>query len=86
MGYGIVLSSFFSEAEKGYRFGRVALSLLDRLNWREFKCLTLLWFSCFIQHRQEALRAAIPMAKEGYFAILLFRYSSFPLSFHSALT
>ncbi|MEG4297491.1 AAA family ATPase [Microcoleus sp. Pol11C1] len=67
VGYGIVLSSFFGEAEKGYRFGRVALSLFNQFNWREFKCITLLWFGCFIQHRQEALRAAIPMAKEGYF-------------------
>jgi predicted ATPase len=62
VGYGIVLSGFFG----GYRFGRVALSLLNQLNWREFKCITLLWFGCFIQHRQEALRAGIPTAKEGY--------------------
>jgi predicted ATPase len=67
VGYGIVLSGSFGEVEKGYRFGRVALSLLNQLNWRQFKCLTLLWFCCFIQHRQEALRATIPTAKEGYF-------------------
>ncbi|MEG4270811.1 hypothetical protein QUA72_18170 [Microcoleus sp. M2_B4] len=62
----IVLAGFFSEVEQGYRFGRVALSLLNQLNWLEFKCITLLWFGCFIQHRQEALRAAIPTAKQGY--------------------
>ncbi len=66
VGYGIVLSGFLGEVEKGYRFGRVALSLLNQFNWREFKCITLLWFGCFIQHRQEALRATIPTAKEGY--------------------
>ncbi|MEG5014794.1 MULTISPECIES: AAA family ATPase [unclassified Microcoleus] len=66
VGYGIVLSGFLSEVEKGYRFGRVALSLLNQLNWPEFKCITLLWFGCFIQHRQEPLRAGIPTAKEGY--------------------
>ena len=66
VGYGIVLSGFFGEVEKGYSFGRVALSLLNKLNWPEFKCITLLWFGCFIQHRQEPLRAAIPTAKEGY--------------------
>ncbi|MBW4681789.1 MAG: AAA family ATPase [Microcoleus vaginatus WJT46-NPBG5] len=66
VGYGIVLSSFFGEVEKGYRFGRVALSLLNQFNGREFKCLTLIWFCCFIQHRQEALRASIPTAKESY--------------------
>ena len=66
VGYGIVLSGFFGEVEQGYRFGRVALSLFNQLNWLEFKCITLLWFGCFIQHRQEALRGTIPTAKEGY--------------------
>ena len=66
VGYGIVLSGFFGEVEQGYRFGRVALSLFNQLNWLEFKCITLLWFSCFIQHRQEPLRGTIPTAKEGY--------------------
>ena len=68
VGYGMVLSAFFAEVEKGYSFGQVALSLLNQLNAREFKCLTLLWFGVFLQHRQEALRATIPTAKEGYLA------------------
>jgi predicted ATPase/signal transduction histidine kinase len=68
LGYGMVLSAFLGEVEKGYCFGRVALSLLDRLNARSFKSLTLLLFSCFLQHRQEALRPGIPTAKEGYLA------------------
>ncbi len=67
-GYGMVLSAFLGEVEKGYCFGRVALSLLNQLNVGEFKCITLLWFGSFIQHRQEALRATIPMMKEGYLA------------------
>jgi predicted ATPase/signal transduction histidine kinase len=67
-GYGMVLSAFVGEVEKGYCFGRVALSLLDRLNAPSFKSLTLLLFSCFLQHRQEALRPGIPTAKEGYLA------------------
>ncbi|MCL1464103.1 trifunctional serine/threonine-protein kinase/ATP-binding protein/sensor histidine kinase [Argonema galeatum] len=66
VGYGIVLSGFFGEVEQGYRFGRVALSLLNQLNWLEFKCITLFWFGGFIQHRQEALRGTIPTAKQGY--------------------
>ncbi|MHC5594742.1 MAG: trifunctional serine/threonine-protein kinase/ATP-binding protein/sensor histidine kinase [Nostoc sp.] len=68
VGYGMVLCAFLGEVEKGYGFGQLALSLLDQLNAREFKSLTLLWFIVFLQHRQEALRAAIPMTKEGYFA------------------
>ncbi|MCT7972347.1 ATP-binding sensor histidine kinase [Laspinema olomoucense] len=64
--YGMVLCAFLGEVEKGYRFGRLALSLLNRLNVREFKPLTLLWFGFFLQHRQEALRATLPHVKEGY--------------------
>ncbi|MEG4218536.1 AAA family ATPase [Microcoleus sp. Pol14C6] len=64
--YGILLSGSFGEVEKGYRFGRIAMSLFNQFNWREFKCITLLWFGCFMQHRQEALRATIPTVKEGY--------------------
>jgi predicted ATPase/signal transduction histidine kinase len=67
-GYGMVLSAFLGEVEKGYRFGRMALSLLHQLNAREFKSLTLLWFCCFLQHRQEPVKATIPMGKEGYLA------------------
>ncbi|WP_293142319.1 AAA family ATPase [Okeania sp. SIO3I5] len=68
MGYGIVLSDFLGEVEKGYCFGQVARSLLYQLNAREYKSITLLWFTCFIQHRQEAMMATIPTAKEAYLA------------------
>ncbi|OCR02622.1 serine/threonine protein kinase [Oscillatoriales cyanobacterium USR001] len=67
-GYGMMLSAFLGEVERGYCFGQVALGLLNQLNVREFKSLTLLWFGVFLQHRQEALRATIPTAKEGYLA------------------
>ncbi|MEG4120908.1 AAA family ATPase [Microcoleus sp. N9_B4] len=64
--YGMVLSVFLGEVEKGYCFGRVGMSLLNQLNVREFKSITLLFFGCFLQHRQEALRAVILTAKDGY--------------------
>ncbi|MEG4027903.1 MULTISPECIES: AAA family ATPase [unclassified Microcoleus] len=66
--YGMVLSAFLGEVERGYSFGRVALSLLDRFNVREFKCVTLVLFCGFIQHRRESVRATIPMAKEAFIA------------------
>jgi predicted ATPase/GAF domain-containing protein len=67
-GYGMVLSASLGEVERGYSFGRVAMGLLDRLNVRQFKCITLLWFASFLQHRTEALKATIPTLKEGYLA------------------
>jgi predicted ATPase/signal transduction histidine kinase len=67
-GYGMVLSAFLGKVETGYCFGKVGLVLLDKLNIREFKSLTLEVFSTFLQHQQEPLRAAIVMTKEGYLA------------------
>ncbi|OYD91788.1 histidine kinase [Nostoc sp. 'Peltigera membranacea cyanobiont' 213] len=66
--HGMVLCAFFGEVETGYEFGKLALSLLERLNDRTRKSFTLNLFGAFIQHRQEALRAAIPMLKDGYIA------------------
>ncbi|MGB3405250.1 MAG: serine/threonine-protein kinase PknK, partial [Microcoleaceae cyanobacterium] len=66
--YGMVLSAFLGEVETGYRFGQVALNLIDRFNAREFKSITLLLFSTFIHHRHKALRTTIPTIKEAYLA------------------
>ncbi|MDF5708517.1 MAG: AAA family ATPase [Nostoc sp. S4] len=67
-GYGMVLCAFFQEVEKGYGFGQIALSLLNQVDGREFKSLTLILFSSFLQHRQEPLGAVISTTKEGYLA------------------
>ncbi|MEG4491937.1 AAA family ATPase [Microcoleus sp. D3_18_C4] len=66
--HGLVLSAFLGEATTGYSFGKLALSLLDRFNAREFKSIILIFFGGFIQHRQEALLAVIPTLKDGYTA------------------
>ncbi|MEG4571436.1 AAA family ATPase [Microcoleus sp. N3A4] len=66
--HGLVLCAFLGEVETGYGFGRLALSLLERLNAQSMKSLTLNVFGTFIQHRQEALRATMPTLKDGYTA------------------
>ncbi len=66
--YGLMLSSFLEQVERGYYFGRVALNLLHKLNVRKFKCITLLIFCTFLQHHRESLRATIITAKEAYLA------------------
>ncbi len=58
--------AFGGEVKTGYSFGRLALSLLERLHTQGMKPITLSLFGAFIQHRQEALRATLPMLKEGY--------------------
>ncbi|WP_445248867.1 trifunctional serine/threonine-protein kinase/ATP-binding protein/sensor histidine kinase [Microcoleus sp. OTE_8_concoct_300] len=66
--HGLVLSAFLGEAKIGYSFGKLALSLLDRVNAREFKCITHNMFGAFIQHHQNAMTAGIPTLKEGFIA------------------
>ncbi|MEH2380327.1 MAG: AAA family ATPase [Nostoc sp.] len=69
VGYGIhgmVLCAFLGEVETGYGFGRLAISLLERLNVQDMKCISLNLFGAFIQHRHEALRATIPTLKDSY--------------------
>ncbi|BAZ40492.1 serine/threonine protein kinase with two-component sensor domain [Calothrix sp. NIES-4101] len=66
--YGMVLSAFLGEVEKGYRFGQLALNLVNHLNAQEFKPLTLFLFGTFLQHRQEGLRAIIPTMKKCHLA------------------
>ncbi|MEG4575719.1 AAA family ATPase [Microcoleus sp. N3A4] len=66
--HGMVLCAFLGEVETGYGLGKLALSLLDRFNVREFKSIILAMFGFFIQHHREALRATIPTLKDGYLA------------------
>jgi predicted ATPase len=68
VGYGMVLSAFGGEVERGYCFGQLALNLVNHLNAQEFKPLTLFLFGTFLQHRQEGLRAIIPTMKECHLA------------------
>jgi len=66
--HGLVLSAFLGDAKTGYSFGKLSLSLLDRVNAREFKCITHNMFGAFIQHHQNAMRAGLPTLKEGFLA------------------
>ncbi|MEH1926397.1 trifunctional serine/threonine-protein kinase/ATP-binding protein/sensor histidine kinase [Nostoc sp.] len=64
--HGMVQCAFLGEVETGYEFGRLALSLLERLKAQGMKCLTLHLFGAFIQHYQQALLATIPTLKDSY--------------------
>ncbi|WP_333130820.1 AAA family ATPase, partial [Microcoleus sp. Pol11C3] len=66
--HGMVLCAFLGNVKTGYAFGKLALSLLERRNVREFKCIILVLFGNFIQHRQESLLATIPTLKDGFMA------------------
>ncbi|MDF0554850.1 AAA family ATPase [Kamptonema sp. UHCC 0994] len=66
--HSVVLCNFLGDVKTGYRFGKLALNLLDLFNATEFKSQILAVFTAWIQHHQEAIRARIPMSKDGYIA------------------
>ncbi|MGF1987107.1 MAG: AAA family ATPase [Nostoc sp. ZfuVER08] len=64
--HGMILCAFLGEVETGYKFGRLALLLLEGLNAQSMKSVTLNLFGSFIQHHQQALRATLLTLKDGY--------------------
>ncbi|MEG4472054.1 AAA family ATPase, partial [Microcoleus sp. AT9_B5] len=64
--YGMVLCTFLGDVETGYRFGQLALSVLDVLNAQSMNSFTFMLFGYVIQPRTEALRAAVLTNREGY--------------------
>ncbi|MEH1822360.1 MAG: AAA family ATPase [Nostoc sp.] len=64
--HGMVLCSILGEVETGYEFGKLALSLLERLNAQSMKCSTLNMFGNFIQHHQQSFLATLPTMKDSY--------------------
>ncbi|MBD2597280.1 AAA family ATPase [Nostoc spongiaeforme FACHB-130] len=62
---GLVLCAFLGEVETGYKFGKLALSLLDKLNAQNWQSCTFTLFACFIQHRRQAFLTTFSILKEA---------------------
>jgi len=52
-GYGFILCGVLGDIESGYKFGNLALSLLERLNARSVKTKVISIFNYFIRHWKE---------------------------------
>ncbi|MBD2578035.1 ATP-binding sensor histidine kinase [Oscillatoria sp. FACHB-1406] len=74
--YGIVLCDFLGDVETGYRFGRLAIALLEREDLSEahptspLKAIISAIFTCYLQHQKESLRDARLTAKKSYTAAM----------------
>ncbi|WP_017307017.1 trifunctional serine/threonine-protein kinase/ATP-binding protein/sensor histidine kinase [Spirulina subsalsa] len=66
--HGMMLCAFLGDVELGYRFGRLAMSLLDKPENQPFKSCILLLFGNFIHHHKESLPETFPVFKEGMLA------------------
>jgi PAS domain S-box-containing protein len=64
--YGFVLCGVVQDIELGYEFGKLALSLAERLNTKKGNTKTLMFSSVHIMHCKVHLRNTIPMLADAY--------------------
>ncbi|MEG4608710.1 AAA family ATPase [Microcoleus sp. F6_B6] len=64
--YGLVLTTGLGQVERGYHLGKMALTLIDRLNTKAYKCLTILHFAACVQHQKESMISMAALLKQGY--------------------
>jgi len=57
--YGLLLCGPLADIESGYRYGKLALQLLDQFNAKELKCKILLIFNGNIRHWKEHTQTTI---------------------------
>ncbi len=87
-GYAIVLSVFGKYSES-YKFGKIALALLDKLGGSEYKARLLFYWGAFIRHWKESLHLCLNNLLDAYQASLdngdvdYMSYSAFSYTYSS---
>ena len=66
IGYGLILCGVIQDIELGYKFGKLGLSLVDRLNAKTVKSKVYHSLGAFITHWKEHFRETLPIVIEGY--------------------
>ncbi|WP_235355393.1 AAA family ATPase [Aliterella atlantica] len=64
--YGFILCGVVQDIELGYKFGKMALSLAERLNTQKGKAKALMFSGAHIMHWKVHLRNTIPMLADAY--------------------
>lgn len=62
--YGVLLCTEMNEIEAGYKFGRLALQVLDKFESSDIKCKVHEVFNAFIRHWKEPARASIEALRQ----------------------
>jgi len=65
-GYGLILCGVIGDTESGYKFGKLALDLLEDPTAKGFKAKTLVSVNSFITHWKKHLRETLPPLLEAY--------------------
>ncbi len=63
--YGVILNSFMGDTDSGYRFGQLAVRLVDKLNAREVKARVYSPFNTVLRHWKAPLAKTIAPLLEG---------------------
>ena len=64
--YGMMLCGIVGDTGTGYRFGRLALSVLEQFNAKEFKAMTFHMVYGFVIHWKDHVRETLKPLSEGY--------------------
>jgi PAS domain S-box-containing protein len=64
--YGLILCGVMGELESGYQFGELALNLLEKLDAKPFKAMTLFVESCFIKHWKRHIKETLKPFLDSY--------------------
>ncbi len=65
-GYGLMQSGALGDIDSGYRFGKLALQLVERLNARETAARTMYLHKVFVMHWKEHLKNVLEDIHEYY--------------------
>ncbi|WP_392531508.1 AAA family ATPase [Nostoc sp. C117] len=65
--YGLILCGVVGDIESGYQFGKLAVSLVDKLNAKEVKAKILLIFYTGIWHWKQHTKETLKPLLEGYY-------------------
>jgi predicted ATPase/class 3 adenylate cyclase/GAF domain-containing protein/tRNA A-37 threonylcarbamoyl transferase component Bud32 len=64
--HGLILCGVLQNINSGYRFGNLALSLVERFNAKELRARTLMVVNGFIKHWKESLRGTLQSFLAAY--------------------
>ncbi|GAA6623206.1 AAA family ATPase [Scytonema sp. NUACC26] len=64
--YGVIFGGFLEDIDTAYKFGQLALDLLERLDAREVRSQTLFKVATFILHWKHHVRETLPLLEDAY--------------------
>ncbi|MBN3892205.1 MAG: AAA family ATPase [Nostoc sp. JL31] len=64
--YGLILCGVVGDLQGGYKFGELALKVLDRFNAKHLQARTLFVVNSFVRHWQEPLQNTIPSLQAAF--------------------